>query len=369
MTDDHNQTLTSRSWLSALDALPAHIVVLNRDGSIIAANHAWRAFAPETRLQSPDDCIGANYLAVCDAAPATEYGAHAVSTAIRDAAAGATTPFECRYPCEGDGEVYWFLVRVVGFVDGGERLVMVSHENITPMVQAEVARDRADGARDEFLGLMSHELRTPLTTIYGNARILRDRGDAIGRERGAEAMADVESEAVKLQRLVDNMLSLSRVGPDHDVPFEPMLVRRAIDHAVNRWQRVNPLRSFLVSVEDQLPPMNADGQAAELVLDNLISNACENSAPDTQIEIDAYLERDCVAVSVSDRGAGLEPGEEEAIFEPFRKGERKGAFAAGVGIGLTACKRLVESMRGAIWASRRDGGGTRVTFTLPAATE
>jgi two-component system sensor histidine kinase KdpD len=105
------------------------------------------------------------------------------------------------------------------------------------------------------------------------------------------------------------------------------------------------------------------------VLDNLISNACESSAADAAIEVEAHSVPDAVAVSVSDRGIGLAAGEEDAIFEAFRRGIRKERFAPGIGLGLTACRRLVEAMRGTIWAQRREGGGTEVTFVLPAAGE
>jgi signal transduction histidine kinase len=356
--------------MGALDAVPSHIAVLDGDGTIVAVNQAWRAFGAANGYATGDDCVGQNYLAVCDeSARRGDADAAAVAMAIRQAASGAPTALERRYPCHSETELRWFLVRVASFEDRGCRRVIVSHEDISPIVQADAARDRADRAREHFLSLVSHELRTPITMIYGNARILRDRGDTIDRASGAEAIADVETEATRLRRLVDNMLALSRLEQDTDVVIEPTLVRPAIDAVVTKWRRVHPLRRFVVDLEEPLPPMSADSPATELVLDNLISNACESSPNDVAIEVEAHAVRDAVAVSVSDRGAGLAAGEEEAIFEAFRRGVHKERFATGVGIGLTACRRLVEAMHGTIWAARRDGGGTQVTFVLPAAAE
>lgn len=363
---------SATSWLGALDALPAHIAIIEPEGRIVAANAAWRAFARDNGLCAPDAGVGMNYLAVCDAAAARgDDDATAVSAAIRAVAAHPEAPLELerRYPCHSATQLRWFLVRIAAFRDAGAPRIIISHDNITAMVQAEAAHERAARTREHFLSLVSHELRTPITMIYGNARILRDRGRLIDRAAGDDAIADVESEATRLRRLVDNMLALSHADDAADIILEPMLVRPAIEAVAGKWRRLHPRRPFLVSLADALPPWSADAPAVELVLDNLISNACENSPAESSIEIDAAPARDAVAVRVSDRGLGLLDGEEEAIFDAFSRGGRKDHFTPGVGIGLTACRRLVEGMHGTISAARRDGGGTQVTFALPVAVE
>jgi two-component system, OmpR family, sensor histidine kinase KdpD len=109
----------------------------------------------------------------------------------------------------------------------------------------------------------------------------------------------------------------------------------------------------------------AEPNYLEQILQNLISNAIKYSPPGSPIDIQARREEGCVAISVLDRGSGIAPEEMERIFEPFFRSSSTAGQAAGIGLGLSVCKRLVDAQGGELWARPREGGGTEIGFSLP----
>lgn len=126
---------------STVDALSAHIAILDETGRIIAANQAWLDFAHEN--DAPGDAqsyIGSNYLAVCDLAQGDDSAeADAVAAGIRSVIAGEQSSFELEYPCHAPTEQRWFVARVTRFPGDGPLRIVVAHENITERKLAELA--------------------------------------------------------------------------------------------------------------------------------------------------------------------------------------------------------------------------------------
>lgn len=222
----------------------------------------------------------------------------------------------------------------------------------------------ASAAKDEFLGLVSHELRTPLTGIYGAVRILRARGEQLSTTDRDDLLEVLEHETERMNRLVDDLLVLSRLELGQEVMLEPVMAPRIIEKVLAGFVPVRGPRAIEASVEKGLPPVAAEPMLFEQVLRNLLNNAEKYSPSGTPVEVRAAAtpEGD-VAVSVLDRGMGIKPEEAERIFEPFYRSPNveKGK---GLGIGLTVCKRLTEAQSGRIWAKPREGGGVEIGFTL-----
>ena len=110
-------------WQATLDALDANVAVLNGAGRIVAVNRAWRRFA---RANGGEACLGANYLAVCDAA-AGDPVARIVGEALREVLAGRRELFETEYPCHAPAEERWYVMRAISLQDAGPARVMVTH--------------------------------------------------------------------------------------------------------------------------------------------------------------------------------------------------------------------------------------------------
>jgi two-component system sensor histidine kinase KdpD len=107
----------------------------------------------------------------------------------------------------------------------------------------------------------------------------------------------------------------------------------------------------------------------EQVIENLVSNAEKYSPSDEAITIEIERTSDQVRIHVLDRGAGLPDGEMDRLFDAFYRAPSTSRKAAGLGVGLAVCKRLVEAQGGEVWAQPRDGGGSEFGFALPIIDE
>ncbi|MEO8456463.1 MAG: PAS domain S-box protein [Chloroflexota bacterium] len=224
---------------------------------------------------------------------------------------------------------------------------------------------RANEAKDEFLGLVSHELRTPITTIYGGARLLRTRADTIDEESRASVLEDIEQEAERLHRIVEDLLVLARAELGEEVQTEPVLIQRMVEKTVSAFNKRRPGRVFIVDLQDEMKPVRASTVYLEQILRNLMNNADKYSPAESEIEVRAREGDDEVIVSVMDRGPGIPAEESELIFERFYRSTGTAKSAGGAGIGLTVCRRLIEAQNGRVWAEPREGGGLVVSFALP----
>lgn len=229
-------------------------------------------------------------------------------------------------------------------------------------------RERASQAKDEFLGLVSHELKTPITTTLGNAEILRFRGERLDPELRQTALDDIHESALRLAAIIDNLLVLARLERGAALETEPLALMRMAEIASEQQLRRDPGRTVLVRGNNQVLALGGETYV-EQVLQNLIANALKYSPPDTTVEVVVEDDGGMAVLRVLDRGPGIDENEREAIFQPFYRSERTANAAAGVGIGLSVCRRLVEAMGGTLWYSERPGGGGEFAFSLPMVLE
>ena len=228
---------------------------------------------------------------------------------------------------------------------------------------------RANAAKDEFLGLVSHELKTPITTILGNAELLEKRAGLLDEESQSEALADVRTDAERLNRVIDNLLVLARIEGGEEIEAEPLSLLPLSKRICDEHARRHEGRDIVLRADTDMALVSAHQDHVELVLRNLLNNAEKYSCRTMPIELDLAAGSDHVFVSVLDRGVGIPDDEIEAVFTAFYRSSRTPADQQGFGIGLAVCKRLVEAQGGEIWARRREGGGCEFGFSLPAYDE
>jgi two-component system, OmpR family, sensor histidine kinase KdpD len=231
--------------------------------------------------------------------------------------------------------------------------------------EAEVLR-RADDLKTELLHAVSHELRTPLASILASAGSLRQRDvEWTDRERDEFAGA-IQEEAVRLDRVVGNLLDLSRIENGTLVPHKAWHdVGALIEDVAGRMRPVTSGHPVRVDVPEDLPPVELDYVEIQQVLSNLVENAAKFSPPGTEIGISVARDNGDVRFVVRDHGPGIGSADTERIFEPFVRLARAGQGPRGVGLGLAIAKRLVEAHAGAIWIDRGVSEGTAIVFTLP----
>ena len=224
-----------------------------------------------------------------------------------------------------------------------------------------VVLERVDEQRSALLRSVSHDLRTPLATIRAIASDLQSETPYDEATRH-ELLALVADEAERLDRLVANLLSLSRIEAGALAPdLEAVAFDELAGHAVQRLGRLFEGRRVQLDLDAELPLVQGDYTQIELVLSNLLENAARHAPPGSLVRVGARPSGDEVEIWVDDEGPGIAPFEAERIFEPFRRGD--GSSSSGVGLAI--CKAVVEAHGGVIAVDPSPGAGARFRFTLP----
>ena len=229
----------------------------------------------------------------------------------------------------------------------------------------EVARmevlKRLDEQRSALLRSVSHDLRSPLATIRAVTTDLRD-GVVYEEPTRVELLTTVCDEVERLDRIVANLLSLSRIeagafSPERQaVPLDELVAER-----VRRLKGLFRTVRLQVDLPPDLPLVDGDYTQLELVVTNILENAGRHAPPGSTVRIAARAKDAMVEVRIVDEGFGVPDWERERIFEPFRRGE--GSRSSGVGLAI--CKAVVEAHGGTIGVGRTAGGGATFVFTLP----
>jgi len=238
--------------------------------------------------------------------------------------------------------------------------------------QAERSRlqSETERLRSALLSSVSHDLRTPLAAITGAASVLLEEGDGTLTAEGRhEMLTTVADEAGRLNRLVANLLHMTRLEAGAlDVKRSWHSMEEIVGAALHRITPLAGGRAIRVDVPPDLPLIAIDDVLIEQVIFNLVENALKHAPSAGPIEVIARRAADGIDVAVADRGPGLPPGGEEQVFEKFYRGEPT-ALTGGVGLGLPICRGIVEAHGGRIRAENRPGGGAVFTFRLPQGGE
>ncbi len=236
---------------------------------------------------------------------------------------------------------------------------------------AEAARIRVqmetEKLRSSLLSAVSHDLRTPLSVITGAASTLVDGGDTIATPLRGELLDSILVEADRLNRLVANLLDMTRLEAGAlEVHKAWQSLEEIVGAALARMARQLKDHPVVTHLQSELPFVPMDDLLIEQVLVNLLENAAKYSPDGAPIELAAFANEAVLTVEVSDRGIGLPPAELDRVFEKFYRAANSGRLP-GAGLGLAICRGIIELHGGHIEAEPRPGGGSVFRFTLPLA--
>lgn len=245
--------------------------------------------------------------------------------------------------------------------------LMVERTRATDAAMHTFALQEADRLKSVLLSSVSHDLRTPLAVITGAASNLLDptmTWDSGTQRAFAEAIA---SEADRLNRLVRNLLEMSRLEAgafrrQHTL----MEIGDLLGATVQRLTTYLRDYRLEITIDPDLPLVQADAVQIDLVLSNLLENAAKFAPPQTSICVRARQVPGFVEVTVADQGPGVPAAAQDRIFEKFYREAPPEHGPGGSGLGLTICQGIVEAHGGRIWVANRPEGGLCVHFTLPA---
>jgi len=232
--------------------------------------------------------------------------------------------------------------------------------------QASSLAAERESLRNTLLASISHDLRTPLAVMVGAASTLTERGEALEPRKRRELAGSIEVKAREMSELVSNVLDLMRFQSG-EVPLlrDWQSVEDLAGVGLQRVQERLQDHTVDLKIPPELPPVYVDAGFVAQLFANLFDNLAKYTPPGTHAWVAAINEGASVRVVVEDDGPGLPAGDPERLFEKFQRGSGEGAVA-GAGLGLTICRAIVRAHGGEISARRRDGGGARFEFTLPA---
>ncbi len=234
---------------------------------------------------------------------------------------------------------------------------------------AEIAR-RSDALKSSLLDSVSHDLRTPLATIRTAGGALADPDEAIDADHMRALGGAIDREAQRLDRLVANLLDMSRMQAGDLRPHvSPHVLADQVEPVIARLRPSLGPRTVEVLVDDSLPLVDVDEVLLDQVLTNLLENASVHTPPVARVRVSAFADPLVVVLTVEDDGPGVRDGDLPLLFDKFyRAPSSRRSGGRGTGIGLTVARGMARAMGGDLVARRSELGGMAFDCSLPIAS-
>jgi two-component system OmpR family sensor kinase len=225
-----------------------------------------------------------------------------------------------------------------------------------------------DELKNSFLTAVSHELRTPLTTLLGNSLTLERNRAALSVEVQDELIRGLGRNALKLQRLLEDLLDLDRLTRGI---LEPVRTRVDVGALVRSVViEVDGLRDRDLRLDTPCVEAEVDVPKVERIVENLAANAARHTDRHARVWVRVEpFDGEGVLIVVEDEGPGVPDHLKQKIFQPFQQGERTIEYAPGVGIGLSLTARFAELHGGRAWLEDRAGCGASFRVFLRSGSE
>ncbi|HZF44324.1 MAG TPA: ATP-binding protein [Sphingomonadaceae bacterium] len=269
----------------------------------------------------------------------------------------------------GEAERRWTMT--IARLADGARLVRLEDRSSTYA---------AEKMRTDFVANASHELRTPLATVLGFIETLQDidaraAGDALpdsGAATRARFLTIMDGEARRMQRLVDDLISLSRIEAERfSVPRDAHDLLTLVEQAREDQRHLSEERAspIVIDAPEGLPPVAGDRPQLLQLVDNLLANALKYGRAGTPVTVTLRVDDDdMLRLAIADQGEGIPREHLPRVTERFyRVDPSRSRAAGGTGLGLSIVKHIVERHRGRLSFSSEVGRGTTVTVALPPA--
>lgn len=234
--------------------------------------------------------------------------------------------------------------------------------DITERKAAERRLQQANGELDAFVSTVSHDLRSPLTPLIGFAELLEERSADKLDEIGRESLTEIKATATKMKVLLEDLLTLARVGQLKN-PVQKIDVTRVAEDVMLELADKIIERQAKVQIAP-LPNLRIPESLLTDLFRNLLANALKYAASkDPRIEISGESFPDRVRYRVIDHGPGISPDERAEVFEPFRRGSDSFAHQ-GTGVGLATVAKIARVYNGSAWVEETPGGGATFIVEL-----
>ncbi len=226
--------------------------------------------------------------------------------------------------------------------------------------------DRANQLSD-FLSIAAHELGLPATVIKGYSQTFLEFEARLDDEQKLEILNGIESAADRLGHMVDELLDASRIDKGRfTINAEDVDPAELVEESVREMYMNGVENEIIVRLAEDLPRVIADGEKLKQSLLILLQNAVKFSEPDCPVEVHAEAALKSLVFSVLDRGIGVQEEDRLRIFDRFYQVEDiQHHSKAGLGLGLSIAREILEAHGGGIWHEEREGGGSVFRFAVP----
>lgn len=229
------------------------------------------------------------------------------------------------------------------------------------------AETEKEHLRANLLRAISHDLRTPLTTIYGSSAAIMENYDSLTKEQQLKLLGEMQQDSEWLIRMVENLLSITRIGSSHvQLAKRPTVLEELIDTVLIKFRQRCPKQSVEVEIPEEFISIPMDAMLIEQVLINLLENAVHHAIGMTQLSLTVTVENGHAYFCVSDNGCGIPADRLDKIFSGYL--DRASAPVDGnrnnMGIGLSVCAAIIKAHGGEIKAKNNRSGGAAFSFAL-----
>ena len=230
-------------------------------------------------------------------------------------------------------------------------------------MKAEAEKERMRG---NLLRAVSHDLRTPLTSIYGACSAMLENYDEIPRENHLKLLSDVCGDAQWLVRMVENLLSVTRIDADGvQLAKNDTVLEELIDTVLVKFRKHYPEQTVQLEIPDDFVSIPMDAILISQVLMNLLENAVFHAKGMKHLRLRVEVRYGWAYFHVEDDGCGIPEEKLSKLFTGMLDSEAPTDLSrSSMGIGLSVCSAIIKAHGGDIWARRRPAGGTEVGFRL-----
>jgi PAS domain S-box-containing protein len=285
----------------------------------------------------------------------------------------ATEFFQFDFPCVFPGSDDWYNATITprklsDKADSGYTIVI---KNITDAKKLELLLKEISEQKSNFVASVSHELRTPLTAIMGfSSSIMTDK--ELPEEMKEEFIGIIHEESLRLSRLIEDVLSISRIESGTiQINPEKHDLRLVLGQSCQTNQLNADNKNITLSVEmpEEFPTLLIDSDSMRQVCDNLINNAIKFTPEGGRVDVMLTAGAEEVQISVKDTGIGIPENLREKIFTKFYRVHTPGLSIPGTGLGLAIVREIVDLHEGKITVTSAENSGTTFTITLPRYKE
>jgi len=358
-----------------LNALPAHIALLDAKGIIISVNDAWGRFDSAHVLQgTPGYDVGRNYIEICDAA-CTEGSSIAgqVAEGIHSVLSGVKASFATEYQCYVPTENRWYLLTVTPLAENRPTGAVLMHLNITEQklvaLQLAEANERLtilDRAKAEFLDIISHEFRAPLCGLFTVGDLIL--GGIASPEENIELKGMFQRSRRRILSILDDALLLTRIDVKRDqFGSAPVSLSTALSSAIESTTELAESRH----VTFVMPPANLDlvvGDKDLLVraFHALLETAVKFSKEGETVRLTHAVTADSLTVTIESHGRTISPAALPKFFDIFSVEETL-TPGGDLGLGPPVAHRILSLFGASVSVANRNSSGIRLTISLRKA--